>query len=158
MRSIKGMLQKTEMLSEQSVAISVDVVRGNKTESFRRKDSILRIWIMKRLGRVTLVMVCSQIARATLVFLATKIVGSHFEKIFSDGAKKAVCQSSVLAFGRLETLLRDMKWGAFQANVTDVFSPSAELSGKIIRRHPFELECRRRRGRRRVSARDVGQR
>lgn len=75
-------------------------------------------------------MACSQITGAIMAFLATKMVGHLFENLFFRRGKKAVHRTSVLAFGRLETLLGDTKWGAFQPKVTVVFSPLGRFFGQ----------------------------
>lgn len=83
------------MPSEQSVAISVDVFAERKTESFQRRDSILRIRFPKRFGRLMRVMACSQITGAIMLFLATKMVGHLFENLFFRRGKNIVFQTSV---------------------------------------------------------------
>ncbi len=101
-----------------------------KAESFRQRDSILRIWIMKRFGPLIWVMACSQITGAIMVFLATKMVGHLFENLFFRRGKKSRSSDVRLAFGRLDTLLGDMKWGAFEPKVTVVFSSPGRVFGQ----------------------------
>lgn len=82
------MLQKLKCPQSRVLPFPSIRFSETKTESFRQKDSIQQIWIMKRFGSLMRGMACSQITGAIMAFLATKMVGHLFENLFSNKAKK----------------------------------------------------------------------
>lgn len=110
------------MPSEQSVAISVDVVRGKEncvlpTEGFNPANSVSEAFWASNAGDGLFV----DHGRDYGVS-GDQNCGSKTGKFIFQTGQKYRFSDVRLAFGRLETLLRDMIWGAFQRKVTVVFS------------------------------------